>query len=315
MGKTWVKTGVVCGLLACIIFPLATQVGMSFHVNCFLFFAFEPLLCVASIGLYHFLNLSSNQVQYTCDDENLSIVFPLFEPFERGPSTVEEVIMSIIGKFFGATPFKFVAEHTKKVHECVKLLQPLTEALLAEDFDTIEELHNRMSKTEHEADQIKNQLRDDISRVYILSVEKGELKRFIQMQDAVADAAEDYCVVLILRRTRVPDALKEDFSAFVAQVIHVSDELLRVAEELSLLAEVAFTGEEADRVLEAIDKISYEEWQADRLQRKLARNVYDLEESLDPITLIFLDKYCQTLGEVANAAERAAKYLHGMIAP
>jgi hypothetical protein len=222
--------------------------------------------------------------------------------------------MSIIGKFFGAAPFKFVAEHTKKVHECVKLLQPLTEALLAEDYDKIEELHDRMSMTEHEADQIKNQLRDDISRVYLLSVEKSELKRFIQMQDAVADAAEDYCVVLLLRKTRVPDPLREEFSAFVTQVIHVSEELLQVAEELSLLAEAAFTGVEAERVLRAIDKICYEEWQADRLQRKLARHVYGLEGSLDPITLVFLDKFCQTLGEVANAAERAAKYLHTMIA-
>jgi len=234
---------------------------------------------------------------------------------DNEPSMVEEVNMSIIGKFFGATPFKFVAEHTKKVHECVQLLHPLTEALLAEDYDRIEELHNQMSKSEHEADQIKNQLRDDISRVYLLSVQKSELKRFIQMQDAVADSAEDYCVVLLLRKTRVPDELREEFSAFVAQVIHVSQELLKVSEELSLLAEAAFTGEEAGRVLEAIDRISYEEWQADRLQRKLARHVYDLEEGLDPITLIFLDKYCQTLGEVANDAERAAKYLHTMIAP
>jgi len=222
--------------------------------------------------------------------------------------------MTIIGRFFGSSPFKFVAEHTKKVHDCVKLLQPLTEALLAEDYEKIAEIHDRMSRTEHEADQIKNQLRDDISRVYLLSVEKSELKRFVQMQDAVADSAEDYCVVLLLRKTRIPDAVREEFSAFVAQVIHVSELLLSVAEELSLLAEAAFTGREAERVLEAIDKISYEEWQADRIQRSLARHVYDLEAELDPVTLIFLDKYCQTLGEVANDAERAAKYLHTMIA-
>jgi len=222
--------------------------------------------------------------------------------------------MRIIGKFFGASPFKFVAEHTKKVHECVKLLRPLTKALLDEEYGKIEELHDRMSKTEHEADKIKMQLRDEISKVYLLSVAKSELKRFIQMQDCVADSAEDFCVVLLLRKTKIPKELRGDFEAFVEQVIKVSNLLLSVAEELSAVAEAAFTGEEAERVLKDIDQISYEEWQADRLQRKFARHVYRLEDQLDPVTLSFLDKYCCTLGAVANDAERAAKYLHNVIA-
>jgi hypothetical protein len=222
--------------------------------------------------------------------------------------------MKFIGKFFGSSPFKYIAEHTKKVHECVKLLEPLTEALLEEDYKKIEELHDRMSRTEHEADQIKTLIRDEISKVYLLSVEKSELKQFIQMQDSVADSAEDYCVVLLLRKTKVPRELREDFTAFMRQVIKVSDHLLSVAEELSAVAKAAFTGEEADRVLKAIDQIGYEEWQADKLQRKFARHAYSIEDKLDCITLIFIDKYCRTLSAVANNAERAAKFLHNVIA-
>lgn len=221
--------------------------------------------------------------------------------------------MGIISRFFSPSPFIELHEHTKKVHECVELMRPLAEALVKEDYDQIEELHNQMSKTEHEADQIKTRLRDRISKMYFLSVGRLELSRFLAYQDDVADAAEDFAVVLLLRKTRIPDELKEDFMAFVNQIITVSEHLLSVAYKLSTLAEAAFAGEEAQEVLTAIDRIGEEEWQVDRLERKFARRFYDMEDTVDPITILFLDKYCKTLGRVSNNAEKTAKYLRLII--
>jgi uncharacterized protein len=221
--------------------------------------------------------------------------------------------MGVLGKFFGPSPFVKLQDHSKKVHECVELLRPLTNALLAEDYDKIDELQDLMSKTEHEADQIKTKLRDNIADLYFLSVGKDELSKLLAYQDDVADAAEDFSVVLTLRRTKLPDALKEDFMTFVEQVISVSEKLMDIAEKLSMLAEAAFTGKEAKGVLNAIDVISEEEWKADRLERKFARHFYSMEKELDPITILFLEKYCTTLSAVANNAERTAKYLRLVI--
>jgi predicted phosphate transport protein (TIGR00153 family) len=225
----------------------------------------------------------------------------------------KEKIMSVLNKFFAPSPFIQLHEHSKKVHECVELLRPLANALLSENYEKIEELHNLMSKTEHEADQIKTDLRDRISQMYFLSVGRSELSRFLAYQDDVADAAEDFAVVLLLRKTKIPDELQEDFKALVEQVISVSEQLLSVAEKLSKLAGAAFTGEEAKEVLEAVETISEEEWKADRLARKFARHFYSMEKGLDPVTIIFLDKYSKTLSAIANNAEKAAKYLRLII--
>jgi predicted phosphate transport protein (TIGR00153 family) len=221
--------------------------------------------------------------------------------------------MALLGKFFAPSPFVQLHEHAKKVHECVELLRPLADALLTEDYEKIEELHNLMSKTEHEADEIKTRLRDELAKLYFLSVGQHELSRFLAYQDDIADAAEDFAVVLLLRKTKLPDELKADFTAFVAQVIAVSEHLLALESELSTLAEAAFTGQEAQNVLKAIEKIGEEEWQADRLERKFARHFYSLEKKIDPITIIFLDKYCRTLSAVSNNAEKTAKYLRLII--
>jgi len=221
--------------------------------------------------------------------------------------------MGILSKFFAPSPFVPLHEHSKKVHECVELLRPLADALIAQDYEKIEELHNVMSKTEHEADVIKTSLRDSISKMYFLSVGRLELSQFLAYQDDVADSAEDFAVVLLLRRTKIPYELKEEFLAFVEQVISVSEQLMNLAEELSTLAEAAFSGREAEDVLKSIERISEEEWKADRLERRLARHFYGMEDKLDVMTIIFLEKYCKTLGRVANNAEKTAKYLRLII--
>ena len=221
--------------------------------------------------------------------------------------------MGVLEKFFAPSPFVGLQEHAKKVHECVELLRPLTDALLAENYDKIEELHNLMSKTEHEADQIKTELRDRISSMYLLSVGRLELSQFLAYLDDVADTAEDFAVLLLLRKTKVPEELRTDFVAYVDQVISVSEQLMHLTDKLSTLAEAAFGGEEAREMLKAIEEIGQEEWKADRLERRFARHFYSMEDRIDPVTIMFLDKYCKTLGRVSNNAEKTAKYLRLII--
>ena len=225
----------------------------------------------------------------------------------------KENMMGVLNKFFAPSPFAQLQEHSNKVHECVKLLQPLADALLAQDYDKIEELHNLMSKTEHEADKIKTKLRDHISKMYFLSVGRAEISEYLAYQDDVADAAEDFAVLLLLRKTKVPNEVQDDFKALVSQVINVSERLMSLAEKISSLAEAAFGGEEAEEFLAEIVKIGEEEWKVDKLERKFARKFYGMEDKLDPITIMFLDKYCKKLSEVSNNAEKTAKYLRIII--
>ena len=82
--------------------------------------------------------------------------------------------MGLMQKFFGTSPFGALAEHTKKVHDCVELLKPLVDAFVEGNHDKIVELHQQMSKAEHEADEVKTEIRDQMSKVFLLSVGKHE---------------------------------------------------------------------------------------------------------------------------------------------
>jgi predicted phosphate transport protein (TIGR00153 family) len=221
--------------------------------------------------------------------------------------------MSVIKRMFGKSPFAPLAEHAKKVHACVGLVRPLMEAVVREDYEAVHRLQDQVAKTEYEADQIKHEIRDRLPRRHFLPVSREDLDRFLHCQDEIADYAQDFAVVLLLRRTKVHPDLREEFLEFVDQVIKVSDTLMSAAEELVALAETSFSGAESKSILVRISGLGEGEWLADRLERRLSRHIYELEPELDPVTIMFYERMCAALSGIANAAENTGDLLRRMI--
>ena len=221
--------------------------------------------------------------------------------------------MSLIKEVFGVSPFGPLLEHAEKVHECLKLVRPLMDAMTTEDYEEVRRLQDQVSKLEHEADQIKHTIREQLPRRYFLPVSREDLDAYLHMQDGIADAVEDFAVILILRPTRIHPDLREEFVAFVDHVVSVGDTLMAAAEEMQNLAETSFGGAEARKVLERIAGLGEEEWKADRLQRRLSIHIYEREGELDPITILFYEKMLMALSEATNAAENTGDILRTMI--
>jgi predicted phosphate transport protein (TIGR00153 family) len=221
--------------------------------------------------------------------------------------------MNIIQELFGKSPFGPLVEHTKKVHECVEMIRPLMEALVNEDYDEIRRLQDKVSRLEYEADTIKHNVREHLPRRYFMPVERVDLEKFISNQDNIADKAEDFAVILTLRKTKLHPEVMDKFFDFVDQIFQVTGTLLTAAVELKNLAEVSFSGAEAKVVLSLLKGLNEEEWKADRMARSLSKDVYRLEKELDPITIIFYEKMILALGGIANAAENAGDMLRTMI--
>ena len=221
--------------------------------------------------------------------------------------------MPLIKELFGQSPFGPLVEHAKKVNACVKLLRPLIDALIREDYEEVHRLQDAISKSEYEADVIKHEIREQLPRRYFLPVERADLDTFLHCQDSVADLVEDFAVILLIRNTKVHPDLCEEFTAFAEQVLEVCNTLMGAAQELETLAETSFGGAEAQSILQRIGGLGEGEWKADRMQRKLSRHIYDLEGQLDPVTIMFYEKMLQTLGAVANAAENTGELLRTMI--
>jgi hypothetical protein len=220
--------------------------------------------------------------------------------------------MRRLDDLFGRSPFEPLVDHARKVHQCVELVRPIADAVLASDAETCRQLQHEMSKTEYEADLLKDKVRETLPHRYFLPVDRDDVANFLRQMDRIADDAEDFAVVSTLRTLSVPAELHADFLDLVNKVVQVSEALLGVAEQLGTLQKEAFTGAEAQEILQKIQQICYMEWESDKLSRKLARHYYSLP-TIDPITLIILDKLSRALGGIADHAENVGKNLRLMI--
>jgi len=129
----------------------------------------------------------------------------------------------------------------------------------------------------------------------------------------MADAAEDLCVVLTLRKTKIPDSLTVEFQEFADQVIEICRKLLNANEELNTLMEVSFTGPATEKVLKIVDEIGKMEWKSDKKSIALVKKLLAMENQLDPLTIIFIMKIIEVIGELANYAENCGDNLRHLI--
>ncbi len=221
--------------------------------------------------------------------------------------------IKLIEDLFGQSPFKALREHTRKVHECTALVKPLLDACIAGNREEIHRLQDQVSRIEFEADQIKHEIREHLPRRYFLPVDRSDVERLLHCQDQIADHVQDFAVVLLIRDTRIHPQLIEGFREFAGQVLSVVDLLVSATDEIDNLAEASFGGAEAEAILARLGGLNEGEWMADRLQRKLSMRIYEIEKTLDPITIFFYEKMLRSLSGIANASENTGEILRQMI--
>ncbi len=221
--------------------------------------------------------------------------------------------MSIISKLFGKSPFEPLHQHMLKVKACVGLVRPLMDAFLKGEQEKVKDVARKIFKAEHDADMVKKEIRSRLPKSILLPVARGDILRFLKEQDNIADSAEDLAALLILRKTTVPEELKEKLKNFVDKVLETYEVAMTVSSEIKLLAETSFGGEEAHKVMELIEQLKLKEWEADKAQMTAAKKMFSIEKKLDPVSVMMWMHIFRELGTLANHAENAGDQMRLML--
>ena len=130
-----------------------------------------------------------------------------------------------------------------------------------------------MSKLEHQADQIKDEIRDKLRRRLFMLVHRTQFQEILAIQDNLADTAEDIAVLLTIRRLDTPSMMMDEFRRFREVNLRAFRLAESIINELDELMETGFGGAEAEKVRTVIHDIAYTEHQADVLQRSLLKKI------------------------------------------
>ena len=238
-----------------------------------------------------------------------------YQPDSISTSVIKrEVFMRGISGIFRQSPFKPIQEHMQEVLKCVSLLRPLFEALADKDYDKVEEIANEIIKLENESDKKKTEIRNDLPKDVFLPVSRRDLLQIVNAQDSIADTAEDIANLLVLRKTEVPDELKDNLFEFLDEVLGACEQARAVTDELLELFKRSFGGPEVAKITELLEKLENTEAKTEKLGTDLAKQLFKIEDKISPISVIFWFKIIEEIGNLADYAKKMGNRLRMLIA-
>ena len=214
-------------------------------------------------------------------------------------------VISPFVKMFGQSPFKPLQEHMRVVVNCANEVPSLFEAVHSDDKNKVEEIREQIYAFENEADGIKNELREHLPKSMFMPVDRRDLLEILDLQDFIADTAQDIAGMMVVRRMKLPEPVHRPMLALTKRCVDACNQLAKIMELMDELLETGVRGPEADHVMHMIDELNLIETDTDTQAITVMRILFEHEDEIGPVSTIMWDRVIHWIGDLANFAERA----------
>ncbi|MDH3214395.1 MAG: TIGR00153 family protein [Myxococcales bacterium] len=221
--------------------------------------------------------------------------------------------MSFMANLFGRSPIRPMQRHMKAAVACAREVLPLFEDMAAGNTRNLAERRRQIDRLEHEADDIKNEIRSHLPKRLFMAVERRDMLEILDCQDSMADVAQDIAGLADQRSMTLPTELAEPLLELVHRVIEACGQAERIINELDELVETGFRGREVSRVEEMIDELARLESHTDELAERAQRRLFAMEAELG-VSTVFWYQMINWVADLADYAERVGNRLRLLIA-
>jgi predicted phosphate transport protein (TIGR00153 family) len=219
-----------------------------------------------------------------------------------------------IASLLGSSPFKPMQAHMRIVTECVAYVPPLFDALIEGNQQEVVKFKDLIFAKEQEADDLENELRSKLPKSLFMPVDRRDLLELLDMQDYIADTAQDIAGLMVERDMTVPEGMAEPLRALVGRCVDTCNLATGIIEQLDELLEMGFRGREATKVDDMVSELSAIEEETDVMGMALARALFAQEEKLSPVSVMFWYQMIQWIGDLADYAEKVGDRMRLLIA-
>ena len=217
-------------------------------------------------------------------------------------------------KMFARSPIGPLQQHMSKSYECAQTLIAFFEAVLEKNWDQAKTLQVQISELEHTADNLKTDLRIHLPKGLFMPVSRGDILLLLHYQDEVADKAKDIASLVVGRKMEIPDILSSKVKNLVKTAVETAEQANQAINELDELFEVGFRGQELKHVNKMIEKLNELEHKTDQLQIDVYQGLFQIENEMLPIPVMFLYKLIDWIGELANKSQQVGGRLQLLLA-
>ena len=220
----------------------------------------------------------------------------------------------LFSRLFGRSPISPIKEHMETCERCVLGLVPFFEAVSGADWADAEKRYRSVSDLEGDADKLKKKVRLNLPRSLFLPVSRQHLLEIVQVQDRIANGAKDIAGLMLGRKMKFPDQVNPALTEFVKASLDAVSLARKVTAQLSDLVTTGFSGREIELVEKMLEELDDAEHKSDVLQVKLRRALFDHEADLNPVSVIFLYRVIDQIGDIADDAQTVGNRMMYLIA-
>lgn len=214
--------------------------------------------------------------------------------------------VNAMARLFGRSPFVPLQLHLEKVADCVEAAIEMLSQLIEGNVSNVDSISQEISKLEHNADLVKNDIRNNLPRGLFLAIDRGQLLEILSLQDSIADKAEDIGVLMNIRPVRILDDLAEPFKNFIDGNMSAFRSARDVMRELDALIVSGFGGNEAGRVESMVDTVAQTEHEVDLMQRQLLKQILEHEHDLSLGDFFVWTQLLHEVASISNISEKLA---------
>ena len=146
-----------------------------------------------------------------------------------------------------------------------------------------------------------------------MPVAREDLLELVLVQDRIPNLTRDISGLVLGRRMQIPVSMQEAFMEFVERNIDAAKKARKTIRELDELYETGFRGAEVELVTNFISQLDQIENETDELQAVVRDQLFELENELPPVNVIFLYRVIELTGQIGDMAERIGRRLELLI--
>ena len=138
-----------------------------------------------------------------------------------------------------------------------------------------------------------------------MPVDRRDLLEILDLQDSIADTAQDIAGMMVARPMTLPEQVFDPLINLTTECVNACNHLNQIMEKLEELVETGFRGPASEKVMYMIDELNKIETGTDVQAITVMRLLFENEEDIGAVSTIMWDRVIHWVGDLANYAERA----------
>ena len=212
------------------------------------------------------------------------------------------------------SPFSGLQEHMEVDNKASEALKSFIKFAVESDWKTAKEHRETIVKLEHQADEIKNNIRNHLPKSLFMSVSRQDILDLVFTMDGIPNAAKDISGVMIGRKMVIPEHMSKRFIDCTNSAITATHQACDAIKKVNEMQRSGFGGKNASELYDLVAQIEQLEQENDELEISLRNELFKIEKDLPPVDVIFLYDIINKIGILADISQSLGHILIRLVA-